>query len=198
MFGNNRPNPELALQKQGLDINKESAVLEYDSSLDQYRMQQQEEKNDLTKLQQDLEKQIEVLKHILRRDCKVNNVWVQKKDTVPMMNEEGIAMVEGILYPCTSVNLMMSNYDEQKIYAALRGTVLDFIDTLQFNYIAYEIAKGDLTSIVRLFRSFIEPTHWRCLNNGERKFLTTVNRRIETFSDRQDAGKNKNILGGFM
>lgn len=196
MFGR-RENPEQRMYQQGMDQDRMNSMLQYSAdteAAEQYMIPDKEAKDDLTKWQQDLKKKIDMIKHKLRREIKIGDTWKRPKGVQPMMNEIGIGMFDVAVDPFTDVNLMMSNYDTQQIYCSLRGTALDFVSTLVFNYKLYEINKGDLTQILRLFRGFVEPTHWRCLNNGERRFLTTISRRVETFADQADPKKKANAF----
>ncbi|KKM92382.1 hypothetical protein LCGC14_1219070 [marine sediment metagenome] len=116
----------------------------------------------------------------------------------PMMNELGINYFLSSIMPSLSRNLMMSNYDEDRIFTRLRGIVRIFIHHLAYHYRDYEIEPGDLSAIVRIFKDTIEPAHWRALNNGERSYLNTIAKRVEAHTFGPQIQKPKSFLQGLI
>jgi len=180
---------------------------------------QQEKKEDLTRWQQDLNEEIDLAIHTLQREfLNEDGKWIKEitftgnyddknkpiyEEAKPMLNKAGINRIRSYLIPLTSRNLMMSNYNEDRIFSKLKGTVKDLIIDIGYHQDIYEIERGDLTPIIRTFKNIAEPAHWRALNNGERNFINTIQKRVEAFahggtqqSNSQKGGMMSGILGG--
>jgi len=83
----------------------------------------------------------------------------------------------------------MSNYNEARVLQKIKTVVHTYIWHLRNNYKTYEIDKGDLSAIVQMFRDIIEPAHFRSMNNGERRYLTTTTKRLESHSKAPESAK---------
>ena len=219
LFGNNNQEKE---QKRMFDAElqstREENAVKYSDVGDDVYFQQKEKTEELTKWQQDLQSEIELTVHDLKREIetkdgyksmltftgKFREVNGQKKRLMrrvkPMMNDLGINMFRGAIRPLISRNLMMSNYSEDKIYIKLRSILFTFISHLAYHFKAYEINVGDLSIIVRMFKDICEPSHLRALNNGERSYLNTINKRVEaiTYGQPQQGQQKKGFLSGLM
>lgn len=201
-----------------LQRNSGQSAMEYDAKTGDQEMvelQRRRENEDLTRWQQDLHKELELVTYKLRRmfldDDK--DIWkslpgeptgnkengeMTYHPMKPMMNEKGINYFITSAIPSLSRNLMMSNFNEERIYTRLKRIVLKFIYHLGYYYKEYEIDQGDLSAIVSIFKDVIEPAHWRCLNNGERSYLNTINKRVEAYTYGQPQQKPKGFLSGLL
>jgi hypothetical protein len=178
---------------------------------------QKEGNDDLTRWQQDLKEEVDMTIHDLRREYQDEEgdwqrmlVPTGKEDEdgnkiyryeEPLMNELGVNMFKATMRPLISRNLIMSNYDEQRIYTKLRSVVITFINHIAYCHKRYGINIGNLSVIVRLFKDIAEPAHWRCLNNGERSYLNTINKRVEAFAyggNQQGGQQKKSFLSGLI
>lgn len=214
-----RQNPE-RMQKgmfnDELQFGREQGAMQ-EIADDNVYFRQKEGNDDLTRWQQDLQQEVEMTIHDLRREYQdEDGEWQRmivptgkedsKGDTIykyeePLMNELGVNMFKAAMRPLISRNLIMSNYDENRIYTKLRSVVITFINHLGYNYKRYKIDTGNLSIIVRLFKDIAEPAHWRCLNNGERSYLNTINKRIEAFAyggNQQGGQQKKSFLSGLI
>jgi len=215
LFG--QPNQEKA-QRQMFDAElqstREENAVKYSDVGDDVYFAQKEKNEDLTRWQQDLKSEIELTIHDLKREVESGKgykpmleftgrftvVKGEKKRVMrkvkPMMNHLGINMFRGAIRPLTSRNLMMSNYNEDKIFVKLRSIMITLISHLAYHQRNYEIAVGDLSMIIRMFKDIAEPAHWRALNNGERSYLNTINKRIEAiaYGDPNQQGQQKKGL----
>jgi len=97
-----------------------------------------------------------------------------------------------------SRNLMMSSYSEDKIYVKLRSIMFTFISHLAYHQRTYDIDTGNLSMIVRMFKDLMEPAHWRALNNGERSYLNTINKRVEAIAYGNPNQVQQQGKGGFL
>lgn len=170
-----------------------------------------ESKRELTRWQQDMEDQITSAIHDLRNEVLIDGEWVPQTEIIgiedngepmygqysPKMNEYGIRSFVSSLRPLLSRNLMMSNYDEQKILNKLRGSVSTFILDLMKNYNLYGVRKQDMSAIIRSFRNHSEPAHYRALNNGERSYLNTIHKSVEAKTETIQPEKKKGFMGVF-
>jgi len=218
LFGkNNQEKAQQQMFNQELQANREENAVKYSDVGDDVYFAQKEKNEDLTKWQQDLKSEIELTIHDLKREVESEDGYKQmtvfkeyriidgKRKAVyrkvkPMMNNLGINMFRGAIRPLTSRNLMMSNYNEEKIYVKLRSIMFTFISHMAYHYKIYEVDVGNLSMIVRMFKDIAEPAHWRCLNNGERSYLNTINKRVEaiTYGQPQQGQQRKGFLQGLM
>ena len=216
LFG--QPNENKIQQQmfdQELQFGREQGAIEQAGIGDDVSFAQRERNEDLTKWQQDLKSEIELTIHDLKREIEESEgtfkpmlEFIRKdeqgrshyKKVKPMMNRLGINMFRGSIRPLISRNLMMSNYNEEKIFVKLRSIMFTFISHLAYHHKAYDIDVGNLSVIVRMFKDIAEPAHWRCLNNGERQYLNTINKRIEAiaYGQPQQAQQKKGLLNQLM
>jgi hypothetical protein len=152
---------------------------------------------DMIKWQQDLHTELEQIKRRLKREIYINGEWQKEQiligydsnssplyvDAPPLMNERGISKFIMLLKPLISKGLMMSNYSERLAFQKLKRVHTKFVLDLRHNHKNYDIRKRDLPYIVQLFKDIADPTQWRSLNNGERKYLTTTYKSIEAKSE---------------
>jgi len=220
LFGNNNQEKE---QKRMFDAElqstREENAVKYSDVGDDVYFQQKEKTEELTKWQQNLELDIELTVHDLKREVrdkdgnykpmleftgKFREVDGKKKRLMrrvkPIMNDIGLNDFRGIIRPLTSRNLMMSNYNEDKIFVKLRSIMFTFISHIAYYHKTYEIDVGNLSIIVRMFKDIAEPAHWRAMNNGERSYLNTINKRIEAvaYGQPQQGQQKKGFLSGLM
>lgn len=218
LFGsNNQERAQKQMFEQELQASREENAVKYSDVGDDVFFAQKEKNEDLTKWQQDLNSEIELTVHDLKREIEGEDGYKRmtvfkeyriidgKRKAVhtkvkPMMNNLGINMFRGAIRPLTSRNLMMSNYNEEKIYVKLRSIMFTFISHMAYHYKIYNVDVGDLSMIVRMFKDIAEPAHWRCLNNGERSYLNTINKRVEaiTYGQPQQGQQRKGFLQGLM
>ena len=122
------------------------------------------------------------------------------KPLPPIMNDRGINAWRIFVSPMLSRNLLMSNMNEIQILQKLKNTTIDLIMQFGSNHILYGLDKNNLTMLVRLFKSTVEPTCFRCLNSGERAFLSTSTKRLEAISSSEgnQPSQKKSALQSLM
>lgn len=192
------PNNEAAQQRQqqndlmNFEIKRDSIASATD---DMVQLQYQESKSDLRRWQQDLYDEIQNMVMDLKGYAlDENGEWVAVRP--PIMNTQGTQKFVSYLRPLTSRNLMNSNYDEDHIYRSLRDIVGKFILDIAYNYENYELDFGDFNHVLRMLKGYAEATHFRCLNDGERRHEREIVKRIETHADNQMPQK-KGLFGMF-
>jgi len=163
---------------------------------EQVYLDQQEKRSDLIQWQQDLSDDIKRFIHKIKREVfnKEVNEWKRIEKMDPIANDIFIMDTVGLIELSTSKNLINSNYSEDRVLITLKSTLFDFRCMLQENRECYEIKKSDMHLIIRLFKNAIEPTYWRCWNNGERKYAGDLNKRIELHTDQPEKMK-KGLFG---
>ena len=203
MFKPNQEKIQEGMFQKEMDFNREQQGLDMDKPEDDVIYLDQKEKNeDLTRWQQNLYNEIEQVVHDIKREVEnERGNWVKiDKDMKPLMNEMGVASFRIAVRPLLSRNLMMSNYNEEMILTKLKGIVFTYISHLTMKYEEYEIEQDNLSLLIRIFRDLIEPAHFRCLNNGERNYLNTINKRVEAiaYSQNPQVQQKKGWLGGII
>ena len=178
---------------------------------DDYAMvMQQDGRNDLLKWQQDLDDELENLKHRLRSEEKTDKGWQVKqinyKDDEgniflgpmsPLTNELFIDYIETQVEPFLSRNLINSNFDEKRILDILKYTMNDIVNAMADGWDTFGIEFVNYDLILRLIKNIIIPGPFRALNNGQRLHDRSINRRIEAFNEVTGAEKKKGLLGVF-
>lgn|SRR3990167_4472762 len=157
----------------------------------------QQAKSDLTRWQQDLDNTIDELKYNLMNYVHTDDGW--KPDTVvgrdqegnlvhvplpPMLNKYGTYKMISIVKQYLNRNTMMSNLQEEQILRMLRRLNEKLVIHLGMSFDIYEIDKRDLPIIKKLILDSVEVTLYRAWNNGERKYLNTINKRVEAYADK--------------
>lgn len=219
MFGQ-KPAEERALDKQLSSQEKQSreqSMLATVDPSDGPYLEKKEGMQDLTRWQQDLDNEIVSLMHDFKSQIFIEGKWLPIKETKyiqdekgvtkgvpvpikPIMNDEGIYRIISLVKRYLTRNVMMSNYSEQIIVRTMRGLVIDVGIHIALNWKRYEMDYSDLSIVMRMIKDSVEPTLYRCYNNGERRYLNTINKRIEALNMTPDGDKKKGmfaeLLGG--
>ena len=207
MFGN-KEDPNLELAKKEYETNTNLTYAQLAAARDPAYEQKQKEREDLTKWQQDLDNSIVDLKFDLMRQSKnEDGVYVPEKiiievdgqfkeiDSPPYMNSMGLSSFMNIVKTYLNRNVMMSNLDANIIRRMLITLKIKLVLNLGENYEIYEADESHLSLICKKIMDTVEPTLYRSLNNGERRYLNTINRRLETFADGLQQPKKKGLFG---
>ena len=206
--------PEIASEKRQLGQANTQHLQALAAEDDQTFIHQKEEREDLVRWQQDVSDELFGLRHALKRHTqKEDGTWRKQliftgkydttgkplyKELPPLLNENGIAMVETQIRPLISRNIIMSNFTEKRILSFLKRTMDVIVDNLSDNFDVYELKFHDMDTVVSLTLNYIMPSPYRAMNNGERKHLTTVTKRVETMSEHgQQPQEKKKLLGIF-
>lgn len=172
------------------DENTLSTQLPEHGEDDQMMMDNHEKRADLIRWQQDLgDEAIRFIMEIRGFYLNEDEEWVRDAGVVPLGNEEFIRRIRPLLLPAISRNLIMTSYSEERILKSLKRAASEFTWILFTQGQSFSIDKNDYSTLVSAFKATIEPTYYRAMNNGERKYLTTINKRVETFSDRPESKK---------
>lgn len=204
-------NPEQEMMRSQQDFDREQMVMGMAGGMAEAEAEApQPDKSDLIIWQQNLDPELQQLIHDLRNEYMDDNgEWIQEHrykgrdkhgnaiwEPSPILNERGIQVIISMLRPLTGRNLMMSNYSETRILISLSRNLKTLVAHLAYNRELYELKKGDMSQVVELYKRVAEPAHWRCWNNGERRYLTHTSKRVEAVSDNPQH-KPKSFLGMF-
>ena len=214
MLGGNAPQDNIsAVDKQSLDVQERLGMAEIGTRDDTAYQQERTEREDLTRWQQDLESDLTSLKFNLRSWIKNDDGdWVAQKEEVfikgmsvsqsikPLMNDRGINTMITTVRRYLTRNMMMSNLNQDIIFRILRTLKVTLVLNIGEKHDVYGVEEADLKLIIKMIMDTVEPTLYRALNNGERRYLNTINRRVETFADSappQQRQGLKGLRGGF-
>ena len=168
---------------------------------EQIFLEQAQQKADLIKWQQNLSPEAVQLIHDLKREVQVagdidkgTDKWKVMVGSIPMVNDLFVLDLISFARPYLSRNMMMSNYTEERILRNLQATLWSLRVHILQNRTKYDIHKTDMEYIIRLFKNFIDATPFRSLQNGERKYLGTIGKRIEMHTDGPPV-KKKSLFG---
>ncbi len=193
-----------------------------DPNADMTYLEQQKEREDLIKWQQDLKSELDNLEHDLKReveddkggwtnmtepavDEETGEYLVQKDEkgveqmlmvpVKPACNQFCIQMIRTNCRPLMSRNMIMSNFQEERILQMLRRTMASLIRNVCLKYDYYEIDFHDISYITTTVKNYMMPAPFRAMNDGERRHNREVIRRVETFGDSLVKSKKKGIFG---
>lgn len=159
-------------------------------------LEQKEQRADLIKWQQNLAPEIQQLVHRIKRERQITpELWEAYSDIEPLANNKFIMDTIGLIELSMNKNLINSAYTDEKVRTALKSTVFDFRCMLQANREEYNIDKTNMYLIVRLFKNAIEPSYWRCWNNGERKYTSVLSKRVEVHTDQPEKKGGNSLFG---
>jgi len=202
--GNEARREEAMLDKQ-LNSSERSHIIGAATNADSEMVyqEQQKQREDLVRWQQDLEPELILFQHSLRNEwfnteegrwekkIQIDIETKQEKFMEPLCNEFCIQKLTADLRPMLSKNLIMSNWQEDRLLRFLLTSINAITIDLGLYREEYGIKFNHTTSIINMIKNLVTPTFFRALGSGERKFLSTVNRRVETFSENQAAQPKK-------
>jgi hypothetical protein len=196
---------ERMLQKQ-IEGQNNATVLgnATDANSDMTYLEQQKQREDLVMWQQNLEPELELMIHDLRNEFYDYNseTWVQKTDIngeklKPLCNEQCIQTLVPAVRPLVSKNMIMGNFSEERVLQILKRTMGEIVININMNYDSYGIDWHQISRTLSIIKNTIQPAPFRALNNGERKYLSTINRRVENYSSNPVTEPKKKFLGIF-
>lgn len=213
MFGLNKDKPmsdEAVLDRQD-QSSKDVTLLSNVAGTQSEMMQneQQKQKEDLVRWQQSLGDEMIQLEYDLKRKhynsetkkWESIKIWAYNEkqelvevDAPPLCNDFCIQMIKTVARPFMSKNEMMTNYSEERILCKLRSTMKTLIRNIGIKYDYYEVDFHDISAIRQTIQNFIMSSPYRALNNGERKYIQSSTRRIETINEGMPLQRKK-ILG---
>lgn len=213
-------NPQERMQREMFDreidnSNEQNMLAMGNQGAEEIYLQQQDQREDLTKWQQTLLTDLNMAIHELKNEIQNDEgEWESQleftgkyetqdgkevpvyKPMKPKLNDKGISFLKSQIMPCISKNLINSNYTEEFIMTRLKSILRVFRVNLAYYYSAYDIEKGNLEAITSIFKSLIEPTYFRCLKGGERQLQREIRKVVEAVSLGRPAPTKK--TGGFM
>lgn len=209
---NNESKQQAVADEKEKNFAREHTTLSAELDNDNTFLHMKEERQDLTRWQQDLEDSISELKHSLMNQVQTDKGWQTETEIRehadgkyyqvpmrPMVNAIGTYKLISVVKRYLNRNFMMSNLDEETIYRILRRLRTDLVINLGSKYDAYEIDPHDLSIIVKMIMDSVEATLYRALKNGERNYLNTINKRVETYNEGgMSQPQKKGIIGGIF
>ena len=150
---------------------------------------------DLLKWQLDPREVIDEIEHKLRGEIFVNREKGYQQLREPLVNEMGINTLMVVVEAMISKMITLSNFDEKEINLLMLDFTNNIIDMLYVNYVYWGINKSHLRTIRIIICNPVHATLKRALNGGEREFLKTTERRIESYSERPT--DKKGLLSSF-
>jgi len=211
MFGKQDKEEQLLDKQLNASSNDTLTNLAAHPQTEMMQLEKQKEREDLVRWQQDLNIEIDQLEHDLKRERLNNkNKWVpstilveiQKDGTklyqeiMPVCNDLCMLMIKTNLRPLMGKNIMMSNLQEERILRILFSTIKTIILNICIKCDYYEVDFHDISYIRQTIQNAILPSPFRALNNGERKYLSSSTRRIESLHEGTGAPQQKKGLLG--
>jgi len=199
-------------ENRGMQFEREQQTLKHEPEYEEiYHREMQ--RQDLLKWQQELNDELETLKHDLKRE-KYNekeNKWEPQTTIIgfdknnqpvtatiqPLMNDIGINMIETLCRPLMSRNLINSTLSEEIILNLLKTTADTLVNDIAINHFLYDLSFNDWSRIRKNVLNVITPTPYRALNGFNKKTDSTMSKRIEAFSGNGSEEKPKKMFGLF-
>ena len=159
-------------------------------------LQQQRERAELTKWQQDMSEDIQLMVHRLKNEVlNAEGEWSALLESDPMCSDECIQRIVAMLEPSTSKNLMMSKYDKEQILSAL----LELTNAVTLHVISnrerYNIKMSDLTPLMQIFKTAATPTYFRALGANEKEYLRGIRKDTYLHTEGDVIQKKKGLFG---
>ena len=120
--------------------------------------------------------------------------WVIPTDCKPLMNEKGINSLMVEARSCINQNTILSNWTEEQISKFIIRLGQTIITKLQMNWKEWGIDKAELTTALFAVTDPANAAYYRAKSEGEKKFLKTNVRTIESFTSNTQ-GKPQGISG---
>ena len=212
MLGKSDEQKEEKKEDKQIKLMKDQQLVDVATANEPFDYRQQEARSDLLKWQQDLDDEVEKLKHRLRSEEKKKNgswgtkifpVGVNKEtnETIynqipPLANELFIDYIQSQVEPFMSRNLFSSNLNEKRILRMLMDTCNDIADAMADGWDIYEIEFINYDLVMRLIKNVITPGPFRALNDGQRRHDRTIAKRVEAFNEREPSKDRKKGLMG--
>lgn len=157
-------------------------------------------KSDLIRWQLDAKDIIEQLEHDLKGE-----VWVgtddegkdiYEKKGKQMINQEGVSAIISLVSPRISKVIIMSNLEAEDVREEMLAFSRALTDLLYTQREKYEIERAYLSPIKYTVQIVVLAAMKRALRGGERDFLKTTERRIESYSDKEPS-KKESLISAF-
>lgn len=205
-------NPELALHNKSLNISERQGLMDAAMYDDPAYVADTERREDLLRWQQDLDKDLEALKHDLRNETKnkkndwvpiMEKVWNDKKedyDTKPMpprVNENGISFIISNIKQHVNRNTMRCSLNEVTIMKKMKIFGNDLCIALAVNFDRFGINMTEYPLLNTTIRNMVHFTLLRALNDGERKSEREIRKFIEASIDRPQQASDKKLMSLF-
>lgn len=119
--------------------------------------------------------------------------WLDKK--TPLVNDKGINRIMIIIMGTVNNNCILSNLQDKEIKLIAESIGHEITELLRLNYLAYDVALSDLSSVVWLCSRMCFFALKRSFNEGERRFLKTSFRSHEQHIVNPQQKKGRGIFG---
>lgn len=157
----------------------------------------EQERNDLTRWQQDMTDVIEGLRHNLLNEVKTKDGWVPDKMLMgydkdgngvwhlipPMVNHLGVSRILSVVKNYLNRSNMNTNYSEDIINRKLRRLNAALVTNMGGCRESYGIDLHNLSLVKKMVLDSVEAILLSALNNGWRSYLNTTNKRVEAFTE---------------
>lgn len=188
----NRFKLELQAQKdsQRLDLAGQSTGVD-----EQWALEAQKERAELTRWQQDMSEDLQLMVHRLKNEfLNEEGKWV-KIGEKQICSDECIWRLIAMLEPSTSKNLMMSKYDKDTILNTLTRLANAVTLHIISNRKQYEIRMSDLTPIMEIFLTAATPTYFRALGANEKEYLKGIRKDTYLHTKGDEPEKKPGLFG---
>ncbi len=163
---------------------------------EEFLLQQQRERAELTRWQQDLSEDIQLMVHRLKNEVlDMEGEWKRLPNIDPMCSDECIWRIVAMLEPSTSKNLIMSKYDKEMILS----TLLELSNAVTLHVISnrerYNIKMSDLTPLMQIFKTAATPTYFRALGANEKDYLKGIRKDTYLHTEGNIEQPKKGLFG---
>ena len=205
--------PEVSLHREGLKLDNKKIMTQAAMQEDMYYLQNKEERENLTRWQQDLKDELTKLKYGLMNYELENGTWTHRTTVVgydkdgneiqeylpAVVNALGVSRIMELVTMYLSRNVMNSNLDDNII----RTMMISFGNALALelmeNYLKYQLDMSVYHSTNVKIRHMVYCTLYRAYKDGERRHQETQRKMMELYSDRPETGKKgftASLFGG--
>ena len=91
--------------------------------------------------------------------------------------------------------MIMSSFSELRILQFLKRSMAPLVILTSVHHEHFGIEYKNISWILSIIKNYVIPAPFRAMNNGERKHLDTINRRIETYAESPQGKEKKSWFG---
>jgi hypothetical protein len=177
-----------------------------------YRAAKQE-RDDLTRWQQEFEKELLYMVHELKNEELTPEGWIPKKRQVydedtktyrtytipPLCNDWFAEEVKRQVGPFLNKNFINSNLDQHQILMKLKKTHNEIACIISDNWGKHGIeTTADASAITRAIKNYVDPAAFRALGGWTKIKDTEIAKRIETHDNNNELKRETGLLGGML
>jgi hypothetical protein len=126
-------------------------------------------------------------------DGKIINNWKKDETVILGINRKGVEANVRFLETRLGRHVILSNWDEARIYVVLKDDMLAWLDMMEQNYEEYSLTTGALLELRPLINDLLETAYRRPMDNKERGEFKPISNELKKIADRLGLGTQQDM-----